>query len=187
MIWESVYWKEELFKHALRIRRRQTLKRWVERSTASLEKDLMIGFYSIRKLVEAHKVSDEIGDRPLKLKGYPWTGSPITFMNWDKIDKHYDLEHPITITKPLTWVANLIIHSFVFLPEFDEGGRLDAILFNSDRTRRQHLYSLSVDEIIALFEEVGSDYPATMQGQFNEKTGDYDVQMGRQPKCDDDF
>jgi hypothetical protein len=99
MIWESSYWKEELFWHARRIRRLQTLKRWVERSTAALEKDLMIGFYSIRKMVEAHTVSDEIRDRSLSLQGYPWTGSPVTFMNWDKIDQKYDLEHPVPVTK----------------------------------------------------------------------------------------
>jgi hypothetical protein len=65
MIWESHYWKEELFRHARRIRRLQSLKRWGNRSTAGLEKGLMIGFYSIRKLIEAHTVSDEIRDRYL--------------------------------------------------------------------------------------------------------------------------
>ena len=186
MIWESTYWKEEILRHAQRIRRHQTLKRWVERSTSRLEKDLMIGFYSIRKLIEAHKVSDEIRDRSICLQGYPWTGSPITFLNWHKIDKKYDLEHPVPVNKTLIWVANQIIHSFAFLPSFDEKGRLDSILFNSDRTRRQFLYSLSVDEIIALFEEVGANDPASMRCNFNKKTGDYDVKMGTTMELDED-
>ncbi len=185
MIWESAYWKVELFRHARRIRRRQSVKKWVERSTAGLEKDLMIGFYSIRKLIEAHKVSDEIRDRPLHLRGYPWTGSVVTFMNVDKIDKKYDLDHPVHVTKPVSWIADQMIHSFAFLPVFDEDRRLNEVLFNSDQTRRQHLYSFAIDEIIALFEEIGANDPASMQCQFNERTGDYDVHLGPTMKLDD--
>jgi hypothetical protein len=175
MIWESAYWKEELLRHARRIRRRQAL---TSRSTAGLEKDLMIGFYSIRKLVEAHKVSEEIRDRPLHLQGYPWAGSPVTFMNWDRIDQKYDLEHPVGLTRTVMWLANQMIHSFAFMPCFDSRGKLDSILFNSDRTRRQHLYVMRVNEIIILFEEVSANDPASLQCTFNRQTGDYDVWIG---------
>lgn len=184
MIWESAYWKEELLRHARRLQWRQTLKRWGERSAAGLEKDMMIGFYSIRKMVEAHVVSDEIRDRDLCLQGYPWTGRPVTFMNWDKINEKYDLEHPVQVKRTVIWLANQMIHSYAFMPCFDTKGRLDLILFNSDRTRRQHLYSVPVDEIVALFQEVGSNDPASMRCHFNEDTGDYDVLVGPAMKLD---
>ncbi len=178
MIWESSYWKEELFRYARRIKRRQTLKKWTERTTAGLEKDLMVGFYSIRKLIEAHKVSDEIRDRDLRLEGYPWTESPVTFMNWHKIDQKYNLQRPITLRKSVISIANQLIHSFVFMPCFDEAGRLVSLLFNSDRTRRQHLYSVAIDDVVALFEEVAGNDPASMHCQFNEDSGDYSVSVG---------
>lgn len=178
MIWESTYWKEELFRHARRLRQRQAFKKWSERSAACLEKDLMIGFYSVRKLIEAHKVSDEIRDRRLCLQGYPWTGSAVTFMNWDRIEKKYDLEHPAPVERTVMWLTNQMIHSFAFLPCFKEDGGLDSILFNSDRTRLQHLYSMPLGEIIALFEEVGANDPASMHSHLNENTGDYDVVTG---------
>jgi len=101
MIWNSAYWKEELFRHARQIRHRQTLKRWTERSSAGFEQDLMLGFYSVRKLIDAHMVSDEIRDRPLCLCAYPWTGTPVTYLNWEQIDKKYDLERPNQVTKPM--------------------------------------------------------------------------------------
>lgn len=178
MIWESAYWKEELFRHARRIRQRKALKRWSDRSAAGLEKDLMIGFYSIRKLFEAHKVSDEIRDRSIRLLGFPWTGSPVNFMNWDKIDQKYDLDHPVALAKTVMWIANQMIHSYVFMPSFDSEGNLDSILFNSDRTRRQHLFALRVDEIIDLFEEIGANDPASMHIKLNEATGEYDIRIG---------
>ena len=58
MIWESAYWKEELLRQAEDLKKRSTQTKWSERSLARLEKTIMIGFYSIRKLIEAKKVSD---------------------------------------------------------------------------------------------------------------------------------
>ena len=137
-----------------------------------------MGFYSIRKLIEAHKVSDDIRDRSIPLVGYPWMGSPVTFMNWDKVDEKYDLENPERFKKQVIWIANQLIHSFVFLPCFDEDSRLDSILFNSDRTRRQHVYSMSMNQIVSLFEEIAANDPASMDSHFNEKIGDYKVRVG---------
>jgi hypothetical protein len=149
-----------------------------QRSSSGLEKDVMIGFYVIRKLIEAHTVSDEIANRDLSLQGHAWIGSAVTFMNWDKIDKHYDLGHSIPVTNKVRWLADQIIHSFVFMPCFDENGRLHSIFFNSDRSRLKYLYKLPVDDITALFEQVGANDPSSMECRFNKGKGDYDVKMG---------
>jgi hypothetical protein len=74
-------------------------KRWSGRSSAEVENDLMIGYYSIQKLVKAHKVSDEILDRSLRFQGYPWTGSPVNVMNWDSIDQKYDLGPDVALAR----------------------------------------------------------------------------------------
>jgi len=76
-----------------------------------------------------------------------------------------------------------MIHSFAFVPGFDVEGMLISVLFNSDRTRRQYLYSILVNEIISLLEEVGSNDPASLHCQLNLKTGNYDVKVG--PTMDD--
>lgn len=178
MIWHSVYWKEELYRHAAELKRRKHQKKWFERSTAGLEKTIMIGFYAIRKLMEAHAISDELRDQQLRLKAYRWTGSRVTFMNWHKIDQKYDLQTPIVLTKTVRWLTNQLIHSFVFMPGFDPEDRLDSLLFNSDRTRRQYLYSISIDKIVSLFEEVAANEPASMRLQFDEEEGDFNVRVG---------
>ena len=178
MIWDSAYWKEELFRNANRLKRRQTQRKWVERSHAGLEKDVMISFYSIRKLIEAHKISDELRDRPVPLRGYPWSGRDVTYMNWDMIDRNYDLESPVSLQQSLAWIANKLVHSFVFMAMCNEGGGLVSILFNSDHTRKKYLYEIRIDQLIVLFEEVGTNDPASISAVFNDKTGDYDVVVG---------
>lgn len=178
MIWESTYWKEELFRNANRLKKRKAQQRWLERSHAGLEKDVMIGFYSIRKLIEAHKLSDELRDRQVPLWGYQWTGRDVTYMNWDRIHRNYDLECPVSLQQSVAWIANQLVHSFVFMANCNERGGLESILFNSDHTRRKHLYKVTVDQLIALFDEASANDPASVCAVFNDKTGDYDMTVG---------
>ena len=64
MIWESQYWKDELLRTASKLNKRLNQKRWPESSMASLEKEIMIGFYIIYKLIAAHKLSNYIFEKP---------------------------------------------------------------------------------------------------------------------------
>jgi len=36
-------------------------------------------------------------------------------MNWDMIDRNYDLESPVSLQQSLAWIANKLVHSFVFM------------------------------------------------------------------------
>jgi hypothetical protein len=143
-----------------------------------LEKDVMIGFYSIRKLIESHKISDELRERQIPLRGYPWTGRNVTFMSWDKIDQNYNLENPESLQQRVAWITNQLVHSFVFMAMCNESGGLESILFNSDYTRRKYLYEIGIDQLITLFEEVGTNNPASGSFVFYDKTGDYDIIVG---------
>jgi hypothetical protein len=99
-------------------------------------------------------------------------------MNWDMIDRNYDLESPVSLQQSLAWIANKLVHSFVFMAMCNEGGGLVSILFNSDHTRKKYLYEIRIDQLIVLFEEVGTNDPASISAVFNDKTGDYDVVVG---------
>ncbi len=60
MIWASYPWKEELLRIATRLEKKQKQRRWTERTEANLEKDVFIGCYALRKLMEAHKLSETV-------------------------------------------------------------------------------------------------------------------------------
>ena len=175
MIAESRYWKHDLLKRAKSLRARKNQKRWPEVSFARFEQTIMLGFYSIRKLIEASKLSDSTNDRQIKIVSYPWTGKTVTLMNWHHIDRHYDFESPTDETCGLLFMCHQIVHSFVFMPAFDENVLLDGMLFTSDRYRHEKLHHAEIDDIIELFEHVGRDYPNTMSMVFNPNRQDYDV------------
>ncbi len=135
----------------------------------------MLGFYSIRKLIEASKLSNSTFEQELTLTTYPWSGKTVTRMNCHKLDQLYDFESPSTDLRTVLFLCHQIVHSFVFMPAFNEIGGLDALLFTSDRHRHQRLYSLTLDQIIERFDCIGTDYPNEMRMVFNPKTQDYDV------------
>ena len=175
MIWESYYWTKSLLKHASNLRKRKTQKRWSEASLARVEETVMLAFYSTRKLIEAAKLARETAKKEIEVEQYPWKGKPVTRLNWHKLDELYDFDSASTARIPLQRICNQIVHSYVFAITHSESSGLGGFLFVSDRDRHRYLHSLSADQVIALFEHVGNDYPNEIRMTLSPEAGDYEV------------
>jgi hypothetical protein len=178
MIWESEHWKKPLLRLASKLVRWRNPREWTERELVSIEKDIFVAFYSIRKLMDAKKLSDATEVMPVNVTIYPSKGKAVTIYNWEKIDKLYDLEAKNLSQRDLRFICNQIIHSYVFMPEIDENGVFQAIVFCSDRERNANLFGIGADDLIKALRVVGKDYPATSASVFNPKKRDYDVTNG---------
>jgi hypothetical protein len=175
MISESSYWKNDLLKQAASLRLRQDQRRWPEASFSRVEQLVMLGFYSIRKLIEAKKLSDSTVTSTVQLRAYGATGKSVTLMNWHNVDKLFDLENARLVTLDVVGLCHQFVHSYVFMVVLKQSGGLGGFLLSSDRQRRRLLYEIDVGQVITLFEQVGKDYPASVSMQFNETTQDFDV------------
>jgi hypothetical protein len=122
MIWESHYWKEDLARLADCLRNRAKQRRWSERSIAKLEKELFIGFYSVRKLLEAKKLSEKEVNRLVPADSYSYTGGQlVTLLNWNsKLAEAFDFEKPKKIMLSIIFLCNQVIHSYIYKEVFDE-------------------------------------------------------------------
>jgi hypothetical protein len=47
------------------------------------------------------------------------------------------------------------------MPDDSEKGRLVGVLFNSDHDKNKKLYSMTIDDVITVFERIGNDYPSS--------------------------
>lgn len=175
MIWESAYWKDDLQRLTRILKQKRHQKIWRESSEAIVEKTVMTGFYIIRKLMEAKKLSDTIVYQKIPVRSHQHRGKPVTLMNWHHIDRHYDLEHRCLTQRTLTWLCNQMIHSYVFIVSVDDNNALDGLFFVSDKDRNKAVHYLSVEKIIGVFETVGTNYPCSSRFVFNPKTQDYDT------------
>ena len=175
MIWESAYWKNDLLRLTRILKQKQHQKIWRESSEAIVEKAVMTGFYIIRKLMEAKKLSDTIVYQKIPVRSHQHCGKPVTLMNWHHIDRHYDFAHRHLTQRSLTWLCNQMIHSYIFILSLDDKNGLDGLYFASERERNKAIHYLSLEKVIKVFGTTGTNYPWRSRSIFNSKTQDYDV------------
>jgi len=115
MIFESSYWKDELLGTASFLEKKKQQKQWRGSSYAKVEQKIMISFYSIRKLMDAKKLTDVIVQLDVPAVEYAATGKNVTLLNNHKIDELYNLEEPKEKTVKLRFLCNQLVHSYIFM------------------------------------------------------------------------
>lgn len=162
MIWGSCYWKDSLLEMADRIVTLIRKEEWDDDEGAQFERDIFIGFYSVRKLFEAPaKVSEETRATRLKIAWFPRKGSQplVDWYNRNDIWDLYNLDHGHIEQRDALFIAHQMIHSFIFIPRTACEGEPDGIFFTSDVDKERRIYFLEIGEVVRLFKEVGEDYP----------------------------
>lgn len=173
MITESYYWKKPLLNGAKVIRKYMNAENISEAQFARVEREILIGFYSIRKLLEATgKVSAETRAMKVTLKRYEKRpDQPIVdFYNRSEFGELYDLDKPAPKSSDLLYVVNQMVHSFIFTLSGDDDGH--GAFFTSDRGKETRLNFVSTDEIVRVFESVGNDYPSEFHAWRDQATGE---------------
>jgi hypothetical protein len=159
VIWDSTIWKRDLLKIAESLKKAIRRKEPSERLLADVEKWIFVGFYIVRKLVEARKISLKTEKRILVGRKYPAKRKNVTLLNWDIIDELYDLSNAMRDEMNLQFICNQIIHSYVFTYTMTgKDNHLQGIMFSSDWERSKSLHELRLSQVIRLFEVVGHDY-----------------------------
>ena len=176
MISESYYWKSELIKYATFIEKSQcNKKRWTSVQYGNLEKNVMIGFYIIRKLIESHKLTNKIASTNIRGTKFKLIKAGIHHFNNYHLDEFYDLENPLDATFALDFLINQFIHSFIFCPIIDVKNEkprrkyiLMALLFTSD-SKKDYLYKIDINEVINIFKVVGNCNVTSIHWKYNPK------------------
>jgi hypothetical protein len=132
----------------------------------------------MRKLWEAHKISSSWGQRTVSCRRYKLTADVPTILQRDEIDDFYDLAGPIEGTIIAPELCNLLIHSFVFVPDFKNNGGLAGVYFASDRSRRGQLIRISAQDFVKLLRHTGQNDPSRATFTLN-PAGQYDVWIGK--------
>jgi hypothetical protein len=170
MIWESCYWKEPLIESAKYFRRLRLTERTSERTFVRIEKEIMMGFYSVRKLLDTFKVSDD--SKKLKYD-VVWHRNikAVSYHNWHHVDELYDLEKCHTEARDIRFICNKFIHSYVFLP-IEEDMKLKGFYITTDTLKNNKCYFISIDNVVSIFRTIGRDYPAHFQQSVNLESGE---------------
>lgn len=158
MINDSVPWREQLWRSADELERRKTQRRWTERTSFLVEREIMVGCYAIRKLYEARKVSDPLAARKWEVTRHALTSARRPDI-WARATpwEYYDLLHGTSAMVSITDLCNQVIHSYIWMLSATEAGDFDGIYVASDRQRLSGLFFIPLDRFIELFRAVGSE------------------------------
>ncbi|MGH2423342.1 hypothetical protein EJ576_10815 [Pseudomonas sp. C 49-2] len=171
MVWESESWKVPLLKLAKRLASLKASRELSEDQLALIERDIFIGFYSVRKLTETPtKVTDQTRTMLLAVSKFA-NLKPVTWRNNHRLDQLYNLNKSNQEKRDIPFVCGRIIHSFIFAPCVSEEGGLCGVFFTSDLDKDKFLLFMDIDEMIALFRQVGNDNPSVIESSRDLVTG----------------
>lgn len=172
---ESRYWKEKLARISKTLKPLRKPPRWSERACCIVERDIMIGFFIIRRLIELHKVSSQTRDFNMKVYSCLNQGNKVTLMNNHRIFDHYDIENEKSETKKPLYMSNQFIHAYTSFVFRDETRNWSEIYVVSDFDRNDCIWRVPIPVIQELFELTSDDYPSWQKWLFDEKNGDFIV------------
>ncbi|WP_370409059.1 hypothetical protein [Tenacibaculum dicentrarchi] len=201
MILESYYWKKELLKTSEKLKKKIKVKKyWTPKKYAKFEKEIMFGFYIIRKLIEANKLTNKIVSTKKEYKVHNNLGTKITIRNRHSFDEYYDFGNYSIRKSDLKFLNNQFIHSYIFSPiistvddyslklmknekltdeehcKIHENSEKEVIgiFFNSDKNKDKSIFQIDIKTIIEIFQDVGNCNVTSISMKYNEKKDDWD-------------
>lgn len=172
---ESKYWKEELQRIEKCLRRVSNPPRWTERLVCITERDIMGGFFIVRRLVELYKTSSKTREFKFTAHWCNRTDSKLTKINdWD-LEWHYNLEKEVSVSKDIQYISNQFIHASISYVVRDESRNWSDVYLVSDFDRNNQIWRVSVSEIQQLFQTASDDYPSEYRMIYDEEKGDYKI------------
>ena len=172
---ESRYWKEQLALIAKTLKLVRKPPRWSVRACCIVERDIMIGFFIIRRLIELHMVSSRTRDFKMKVYSCPNQGNEVTWANNHRIFDHYDTENEKSETKKPFYMSNQFIHAYTSFVYRDGARNWSNIYVVSDRGRNDCIWRVPIHVIQELFKLASDDYPSQIVSTFDKEKRDYRI------------
>jgi hypothetical protein len=172
---ESRYWKEELTRIVKTIRPVQKPFRWSERAHCIVERDLMIGFFIVRRLIELHKVTSKTRDYSMTVFSCPVQAKHVHRMNVHDHWETYDLENERRESKKPLYLSNQFIHACTSFVARDESRNWSDVYIVSDYDRNDCIWRIPVAQIRGLFSVALKDHPHSVTMVYREEKSDYEV------------
>jgi hypothetical protein len=134
----------------------------------------MIGCFIVRRMVELHKVSQRIANMAIDVFCAPVTRD-VTLRNRFSIEENYDWDAEQALKKPVLYVCNQFIHTYVSFVSRGPDRNWSDFLVVSDYDRNNVIWRVEVKTIIALFESTAGDWPSRLRMVYDERLRDYRV------------
>jgi hypothetical protein len=153
-------WKKDLTRLADKLQRRGGQKRWTASSTAAFEKEVFIGAFVVRKLMDSGHVSRGISARAHQITLYPIRDPSEIEHKIKHFTHRYHMMRGEKTNLTLRNLMDQLIQSYHFSPFVPVRKGMVGIFFASDLAQRNRLYYFPLPKLVEVFRNVGKDRPA---------------------------
>lgn len=180
MAFESYYWKKQAKGDIRAILKRLDLNLSglesgsLDKTYSVVEIKLFTLAYSLRKLLDAKKLPDKVGNVEINVVSFP-RNKKVSMPPWSFFDEGYEMNKPNKIKMPLRHACNSFIHSYHFQPIPSFAGKLTWLYFVSDRDRNKCVYRVNIRRLLNLFGKALEQDVTRYQVAFDPKVGDYKI------------
>jgi hypothetical protein len=170
---DSVIWKGKLKQDLRSLEKRLDQKRWSYRSFVLFERELILIFFAIRRLIESGKITDRIAQKQYSCNTYPNLGKIVDELSKYDLDEGFDFEAEEEKTLSLRFLTNQFVHAYVIYPDFSEDGEVIGVLLCSDWEKHNSLIQVKTEAVISIIKDVVNDEIHSMHIERDPKTGEF--------------
>jgi hypothetical protein len=154
----SYPWKQQLLRQAEILHEITQPHRWSEASCVKLEETVVLGFYGIRRLINAFLLGDALVQRSIPMTAYPAHRKTDVLVGESSFEVLYDLKAGHPVSHDLLFLCHQVLHNCVFSTYFDAQRCLQGVYLTSDHQRKVAIYGIELKIIQDLFRQVGSEH-----------------------------
>lgn len=176
---ESYYWKQKLRRAAADFERRKRQSNWSIRSIVLFERELMIAFFCIRKLIEARKLTDACESHKIRALQFQNRGGRTDLLSLTEFYNVYDMPGGHQKDISIGFVSNQFIHSYFIFPAFSRRRRLAGVWVTSDFERYKALYRIPITPLVNAIRRVANDQITELRWKHGARDGEWDIDAKR--------
>ena len=171
----SRYWREELFRIRKSLIPKKRPPRFTERRICLVERDTMVGFFIVRRLIELSKV----GSKSINHLVPTFRNRPIKSINWSNkhcVWENYDWGKEVKENIPICKVANQFIHSVHSDIQRDKARNWCDFYIYSDYEQKKSILRVPVKSICDAFDTIANDWTLRrLTTRYNSQKKDHDL------------
>ena len=148
---QSHPWKQELARRADALRDFAEPHRLTGTSRVRLEETVVLGCYTIRRLINGFLLPESCANQPFPMTVFPRRRQTAPQLGDAPLHLRYDLDACRTTTHDLLFLCHQVLQNCVFEPWLTTEHRLSGIYVTSDHQRKVALYGVHLADLGDLF------------------------------------
>lgn len=167
MIEQAKYWRKDLLRIAIKLEKRYRQQRWSKITEYMSEKEIFIGFFIVRKLMESGHVICGLTTKSYEVFSSPHSEPIDLWKNKSAFLNDYNPTMGILDSLSIKDLCNQFIHSYYISFFVPLGRELVGIYFCSDRQRKKSIYYVQLVKVLEIFLSIGINSPRLLELTFD--------------------